>query len=229
MKLSEDVEIKSNEAKTTNSRASRMARYSAAAAGVAAVSTLDVDAAMIKVIVTDQSAQETGYYGLDLSTIKPDTTLYLSQFVSSSYSSISFFAGYFLNQQGSVAVSNSNHPYLENFSSGYGSVVGPGNWWDYGHSSSNSNLFGSSVLGGFRVNQGSSDYTNGWFKVTIDGSSSFTLNSYGYNSTLNGAAIAGQGSTSSQVPDSGPGIVGLALLGAGAAGVRLLRKLRAGK
>ena len=224
MKLSENVETKSNEVKTTDPRASRMARYSAAAAGVAAVSTLDVDAAMIKVIVTDQSAQEAGYYGLDLSTIKPDTTLYLSQYVSSSYSSISFFAGYFMNQQGSVAVSNSNHPYLENFSSG--SVVGPGSWFFYGHSSSNSNLFGSSVLGGFRVYQGSGYHTYGWFNATINGSSSFTLNSYGYNSTPNVAAFAGQGSTSSQVPDSGPGIVGLALLGAGAAGVRLLRKLR---
>ena len=34
-----------------------MARYSTAAAGVAAVSNLDVDAAMIKVIVTNTSAQ----------------------------------------------------------------------------------------------------------------------------------------------------------------------------
>ena len=51
MKLSEDVEIKSNEAKTTDSRASRMSRYSAAAAGVAAVSTLDVDAAKIMPLI----------------------------------------------------------------------------------------------------------------------------------------------------------------------------------
>ena len=84
MKSSENVEIKTNEVKTTNSRASRMARYSAAAAGVAAVSTLDVDAAMIKVIVTDTDAQNTGYYGLDLSEIKTDTTIYLSQLVISS-------------------------------------------------------------------------------------------------------------------------------------------------
>ena len=84
---------------------------------------------------------------------------------------------------------------------------------------------------GFGVHQDSSDFTDGWFKVTIDGSSSFTLNSYGYNSTLNEAAIAGQGTVAgvAGVPDSGPGIVGLALLGAGAAGMRLLRKLRAGK
>ena len=84
---------------------------------------------------------------------------------------------------------------------------------------------------GFTVHQGLSGHTDGWFKVTIDGSSSFTLNSYGYNSTLNEAAIAGQGTVAgvTGVPDSGPGIVGLALLGAGAAGVRLLRKLRSGK
>ena len=80
---------------------------------------------------------------------------------------------------------------------------------------------------GFRVNQGSGNYTYGWLKATFVSSSAFTLNSYGYNDTLNEAAIAGQGS--SAVPDSGPGVVGLALLGAGAAGMRLLRKLRAGK
>ena len=136
---------------------------------------------MIKVIVTDSDAQETGYYGLDLSTIKPDTTLYLSQFVSSSYSSISFFAGYFMNQQGSVAVSNSYPPYLQHFSTG--SVVGPG-WNSWGSISSASNLFGSSVLGGFRVYQGSGYHTYGWFNATINGSSSFTLNSYGYNLSL---------------------------------------------
>ena len=220
MKLSENVEIKSNAAKTTNSRASRMARYSAAAAGVAAVSTLDVDAAMIKVIVTDPDAQGTDYYELDLSTIQPDTTLYLYQ--SGSSSSYSYFEAYFYNQQGSVAVFSSS--LLESFANG--SVVAPGSWSTWGSSSDIGDLWGSSILFGFRVNQGSSDFTNGWFKVTPEGESSFTLNSYGYNSTLNEAAIAGQGSTSSQVSDTGPGIVGLALLGAGAAGVRLLRKLR---
>lgn len=88
---------------------------------------------------------------------------------------------------------------------------------------------GSSGFFGFRVNQGNgSDFTYGWFKVTTISSSAFTLNSYGYNTSLNAAAIVGQGNVAG-VPDSGPGIVGLALLGAGAAGVRLLRKLRAGK
>ena len=37
MKLSDNVETKTDEAKTTDSRASRMARYSAAAAGGAVV------------------------------------------------------------------------------------------------------------------------------------------------------------------------------------------------
>ena len=223
MKLSENVETKSNEVKTTDPRASRMARYSAAAAGVAAVSTLDVDAAMIKVIVTDPLAQGTSFYYLDLSTIKPDTTLHMSQYFSSSESGSAFVAG-FNSGQGSVAVSSSfGSSYLRSFSNG-STIIGP--WAPLGGASSTS---GSSFLFGFTVHQGLSGHTDGWFKVTIDGSSSFTLNSYGYNSTLNEAAIAGQGSTSSQVPDSGPGIVGLALLGAGAAGVRLLRKLRAGK
>ena len=76
MKLSENVETKSNEVKTTDLRASRMARYSAAAAGVAAVSTLDVDAAMIKVIVTEQDAQSTQFYELELDAIKPGAVSY---------------------------------------------------------------------------------------------------------------------------------------------------------
>ena len=229
MKLSENVEIKTNEVKTTNSRASRMARYSAAAAGVAAVSTLDVDAAMIKVIVTDTDAQNTGYYGLDLSAIKTvspfsDTTLHMRQ--DAQFGEVSDFIAAFSSQQGSVAVSSSfGSSYLRSFSNG-STIIGP--WARLGGASSTS---GSSFLFGFTVHQGLSGHTDGWFKVTIDGSSSFTLNSYGYNSTLNGAAIAGQGTVAgvAGVPDSGPGIVGLALLGAGAAGVRLLRKLRASK
>ena len=224
MKLSDNVETKTDKAKTTDSRASRMARYSAAAAGVSAVSTLDVDAAMIKVIVTDQSAQETGYYGLDLSTIKPDTTLYLSQSEVHGYSK---FSAWISNQHG-VVVSSSFSSWLGSFVNG-STIGGQPDWFRGGYRSLSSGSYSSSFLFGFRVNQGEGDYTNGWFNLKIDGSSSFTLNSYGYNSTLNEAAIAGQGSTSSQVPDSGPGIVGLALLGAGAAGVRLLRKLRSGK
>ncbi|QXD32617.1 hypothetical protein [Candidatus Pelagisphaera phototrophica] len=229
MKLSESVELKTDEVKTTDPRASRMARYSAAAAGVAVVSTLDVDAAMIKVIVTDTDAQNTGYYGLDLSAIKTDTSLHMSQYFSSSESGSFFVAGFNGGEgpvAGSVAVSSSyGSSYLRSFSNG-STIRGP--WYGIGGTSS---AIGSSFLFGFTVHQGLSGHTDGWFKVTIDGTSSFTLNSYGYNSTLNGAAIAGQGTVAgvAGVPDTGPGIVGLALLGAGAAGVRLLRKLRAGK
>ena len=227
MKLSDNVETKTDEAKTTDSRASRMARYSAAAAGVAAVSTLDVDAAMIKVIVTDTDAQNTDYYGLDLSAIKTvspfsDTTLHMRQDAQFGELEGSTFIAAFSSQQGSVAVSSSfGSSYLRSFSNG-STIIGP--WARLGGASSTS---GSSFLFGFTVHQGNG-HTDGWFKVTIDGSSSFTLNSYGYNSTLNEAAIAGQGTVAgvTGVPDSGPGIVGLALLGAGAAGVRLLRKLR---
>ena len=225
MKLAENVGNETSEKGVFNSRTSRMARYSAAAAGVAAVSSLEVDAAMIKVIVTDPLAQGTSFYYLDLSTIKPDTTLHMSQYFSSSESGSAFVAG-FNSGQGSVAVSSSfGSSYLRSFSNG-STIIGP--WAPLGGASSTS---GSSFLFGFTVHQGLSGHTDGWFKVTIDGSSSFTLNSYGYNSTLNEAAIAGQGTVAgvAGVPDSGPGIVGLALLGAGAAGVRLLRKLRAGK
>ena len=102
-----------------------------------------------------------------------------------------------------------------------GNSIGKGGSWRIDGSYSS---FSSVNLFGFRVNEGGGkDFTYGWFKVTGN-SSTFTLNSYGYNSTLNAAATAGQGS--SAVPDSGPGIVGIALLGAGAAGMRLLRKLR---
>jgi len=225
MKLAENVGNETSEKGVFNSRTSRMARYSAAAAGVAAVSSLDVDAAMIKVIVTDSDAQNTGYYELDLSTIKPDTILHLSQFVSSSYSSYSSLSTWFGTQHGTVAVSSSSSSWLGSFVNG-STIGGQPDWFRGGYRSLSSGSYSSSFLFGFRVNQGEGDYTNGWFNLKIDGSSSFTLNSYGYNSTLNEAAIAGQGSTSSQVPDSGPGIVGLALLGAGAAGIRLLRKLR---
>ena len=220
MKLHENVETETSEKGVFNSRASRMARYSAAAAGVAAVSTLDVDAAMIKVIVTDTDAQNTEYYELDLSAIVTDTTLHMSQYFSSSESVSAFIAQFTSGQEGSVAVSSSyGSSYLRSFSNG-STIRGP--WAPIGGTSSTS---GSSFLFGFGVNEGENNYTDGWFKVTFYGTSSFTLNSYGYNSTLNGAAIAGQG-TVAGVPDSGPGIVGLALLGAGAAGVRLLRKLR---
>ena len=219
MKLSEDVEIETNKFKASNSRASRLARYSTAAAGVAAVSTLDVDAAMIKVIVTDPNATGSTDYTLDLSAITSGTYLGMTQSASSFY-----LRG---GKNASVALSASSASSSRLYDFDNGSSIGgkEGKEWEW---RSNSGWMSSSSMGifGFRIQQGSSDYTYGWVKATI-GSSSFTLNSYGYNDTLNEAAIAGQGSAA--VPDSGPGVVGLALLGAGAAGMRLLRKLRAGK
>ena len=219
MKLSENVEVEVNETKASNSRASRLARYSTAAAGVAAVSTLDVDAAMIKVIVTDPLAVGSGYYTLDLSAIAPGTKLDLSMSSSSLY--ISTFGN-----ESVVTTEGPGSNYLRVYDNGDNIVGKLGKSWSwnsgYGYyymSSSSSGIFG------FRLDQGSSNYTYGWLKATFVSSSALTLNSYGYNSTLNEAAIAGQGS--SAVPDSGPGVVGLALLGAGAAGMRLLRKLKA--
>jgi len=217
MKLSENVEVESNEAKASNSRASRLARYSTAAAGVAAVSSIEVEAAMIKVIVTD--VQNVTEYTLDLSAIPSNASLYLT------LSSSSFYLG---GNDASVAVSNQGSSYLQNFNDGSSIGGKDGKTWSWSSSSGWASSSSMANIYGFRIYQGPNNHTYGWLNAKIN-SSSFTLNSYGYNSTLNEAAIAGQGSTSSQVPDTGPGIVGIALLGAGAAGMRLLRKLRAGK
>ena len=83
---------------------------------------------------------------------------------------------------------------------------------------------GSTYLYGFLAQHGINvgpgyDQTYGWFSVTMDSASTFTLNSYGYNSTLNEAAIAGQGS--SAVPDSGSTA---ALLGVGVAALAFARR-----
>ena len=218
MKLSENVEVESNEAKASNSRASRMARYSAAAAGVAAVSSIEVDAAMIKVIVSD-AQNVTNSYMLDLNGIKSGASFSMS--MSSASSSSIFFTYSFAGTELATKTGFD----LKFFKSG--NKIGSG---DFPTSSGSAYAFmssGDTGLFGFRVDQGGSAYTYGWFKVNIDSANAFTLNSYGYNSTLNEVAIAGEGSVAG-VPDSGPGIVGLALIGAGAAGVRLLRKLRAG-
>ena len=218
MKLSENVEIETNEFKASNSRASRLARYSTAAAGVAAVSTLDVDAAMIKVIVTDSGAVGTSSYTLDLSAIAPGASFRINLFSSSSSSYQSLSVRNFNNT--SIATTDGStlrvYKTKETINASDFLSIPEGAWTNT-----------LDPILGFRVNQGGSNYTYGWLKTTFGSSSSFTLNSYGYNDTLNEAAIAGQGS--SAVPDSGPGVVGLALLGAGAAGMRLLRKLRAGK
>ena len=218
MKLSENVEVESNAAKASNSRASRMARYTAAAAGVAAVSSIEVDAAMIKVIVTDPNAQGTGSYQLDLGHIVTGASLRVGM-SSSSFAYISS-----LVKASTVRDSSSLYSFASNQEIS-GSLKGGLVWTGTGTSASSMSY--TAAIFGFRVVHGNSNYTYGWLKATFFSSSSMTLNSYGYNDTLNAAAIAGQGS--SAVPDSGPGVVGLALLGAGAAGVRLLRKLRAGK
>jgi len=231
MKLSENVEIESNEISTTNSRAARMARYSTAAAGVAAVSTLDVDAAMIKVIVTDPNAAGSYGYTLDLSHILSGASIFFSTFSDrgSIWMGGSSF-GRFNKASFATSDSSGTSADLRLFNNGDEIAGKLGKSWLW-NAASGLGFDSSATSGifGFRINQGSNDYTYGWLKATmsIGGSSSFTLNSYGYNDTLNAAAIAGQGS--SAVPDSGPGVVGLALLGAGAAGMRLLRKLRAGK
>jgi hypothetical protein len=219
MKLSENVEVESNEAKASNSRASRMARYSAAAAGVAAVSALDVDAAMIKVIVTD-AQNVTNFYTLNLNGIKSGASFTMSM-SSSSPGSGSFFTYSYAGTDLATSFGSRLKPFKS------GNKIGSSDFPSLPQSGYRFMNSGNEGLFGFRVDQGGGAYTYGWFKVYIDSASAFTLSSYGYNSTLNEVAIAGQGSVAG-VPDSGPGIVGLALIGAGAAGVRLLRKLRAG-
>ena len=222
MKSSENVEIKSNEVKTTNSRASRMSRYSTAAAGVAAVSAVDVDAAMIKVIITDPNAQglDANYsYTLDLDNIRDGAEIKITVGASPTWEANSL-----------VQMAQTNYSEGSNVAYfGEGEVIGSGGGtggWEYlGGSVFGSTWAGSSLYEGFRVLQEGGSYTYGWLNVDTDGIRNNSVRSYGYNSTLNEAAIAGQGAVS----DNGPGIFGIALIGAGAAGVRLWRKLRAGK
>ena len=206
MKLDENVETEINDKKAASLRSSRMARYSAAAAGVAAVSTLDIDAAMIKVIVSD--AQE-----------KTDYTLDLSGIYSGANATFKMIGSEFRVTNTTHTAFANNYSKLEEFNAGesiQGGTWTTGTLKDF--------VFVGDAFYGFRVNEGG-PYTYGWLKVSAEAGNTFTVSSYGYNSTLNSAALAGQGSVAG-VPDSGPGFVGLALLGAGAAGVRLLRKLR---
>ena len=198
-----------------------MARYSAAAAGVATVGTLDVGAAMIKVIVTDPSAVNTSEYTLDLSEILSGASIKI------------WYTGYMFdlshNGTGKTELTAySSMGSIKGFGSGQpiGATLGGSRIWSIFAWSSIEWLDpGKTFRPGFRVDHGGNDHTYGWLKGTHGPHlASFTLSSYGYNSTQNEAAIAGQGS--SAVPDTGPGVVGIALLGAGAAGMRLLRKLR---
>jgi len=215
MKLDENVETEINDKKAASLRSSRMARYSAAAAGVAAVSTLDIDAAMIKVIVSD--AQEKTDYTLDLSGIYSGANATLkmngSEFRVTNTTHTSF-AHTFASKLGDFSVGAN----IGSAGAGFGYFAPVGGNFLYDEDFDGTNFYG------FRVNEGG-PYTYGWLKVSAEAGNTFTVSSYGYNSTLNSAALAGQGSVAG-VPDSGPGFVGLALLGAGAAGVRLLRKLR---
>jgi hypothetical protein len=156
--------------------------------------------------------------------IAPGASISFSTFTSNG----SIWMGSFANASVATSGSSSQSADLRLFNNGDEIAGKLGKSWIWNASSG---LFESSSatsgIFGFRLGQGVSDYTYGWLKASSGSFSSFTLNSYGYNDTLNEAAIAGVGS--SAVPDSGPGVVGLALLGAGATGMRLLRKLRAGK
>ena len=213
MKLFENGNDETSEVKASTSRVSRMARYSAAAAGVTAVSSIEVDAAMIKVIVTD--AQSIGSYQLDLDHIVTGAKATF-QFANDNFKVTSAT----LTSFGISTGSSKLRVYNSGTNIGINEI--------YSSNPKDKLIFNNVPLThGFRVNEGGSDYTYGWFNMEKVNTNAFTLNSYGYNSTLNEAAIAGQGSVAG-VPDSGPGIVGLALIGAGAAGVRLLRKLREG-
>ena len=196
-------------------------------------STLDVGAAMIKVTVTDSNAQNTESYDLDFGAISEGVQLilvarpisdYCRGMGRKPYTPYNFEAlGTKLNP---IVIDPMDDYELLQF--GNGQNIGPSESLYTAGVSLQS--IGSTTLFGFVVQHGimgGGDRTYGWFNVTMDGTSSFTLNSYGYNSKLNEAAIAGQ--DGSAVPDTAPGFVGIALLGAGAAGMRLLRKLRASK
>ena len=83
---------------------------------------------------------------------------------------------------------------------------------------------------GFRVPEfSSSSFTYGYLQFDFDSSQNATVQHWGYESVVNTAVTTTPGVSSSSVSDTGPGVFGLALLGAGAAGMRLLRNLRAGK
>ena len=174
MRLSENVEIKTDEVETTDKRASRMSRYSAAAAGVAALSNLDVDAAMITVIVTDTNAQNTNDYTLDLGHILSGASLRVqtslpSFWVFDNDTDKTEFTGY-----------SSMHSFaLFSLGDTIGATLGGSKMWG-GHAWSSYDWFGSGYgfLGGVRVVHGGSNYTYGWFKATHF-NSTFTLSSYG--------------------------------------------------
>ncbi|QXD31245.1 hypothetical protein [Candidatus Pelagisphaera phototrophica] len=215
MNLSESVKTNSDEAKTTDSRASRMARYSAAAAGVAAVSSTEVDAALVTV---------------DLgSPVGPDTPIDIS---SAGHGELSFFLIFHENFMGTgliAAGSNANNGSSAAVSNWVGpnQQIGPSHqvWSDGGFIGPA--LSNETAYVGFRVPEfSSSSFTYGYLQFDFDSSQNATVQHWGYESVVNTAVTTPGGSSS--VPDTGPGLFGIALLGAGAAGMRLLRKLRVG-
>lgn len=214
MKLSENVEVESNEAKASNSRVSRMARYSAAAAGLAAVSSIEIDAAIIIRDLGGPNAMNPQGSTLDVSEMAganagTDVLSFQSSAWGRKTGSVEAFTGRFFGNSAAI-----------------GSTATGGNWTSGGYMGSNFPSFSQAFVG-FRVAVGPNSYKYGY--VQIDGSNSArTFQHWGYESVANQSVIT-QAGAGSPVPDSGPGVVGLALLGVGAAGVRLLRKLRAGK
>ena len=213
MKLSKNVEVELNEAKASNSRASRMARYSAAAAGLAAVSSIEIDAAIITRDLGGPNAMNSFGGTLDVSEMAG---------ASAGTVGLIFYQSAWGSQMGSVEAYNGT--FFGN-SAAIGSTATGGTWQSGGFMGSNFSSFSQAFLG-FRVRVGSSSYKYGY--VQVDGSNfAKTFQYWGYESVANQSVITQAGSSS--VPDTGPGFVGIALLGAGAAGMRLLRKLRAGK
>ena len=217
MKLSENVETKSNEVKTTDSRASRMARYSAAAAGVAAVSSTEVDAALVTVDLGSPVGQQTP---IDIS--------------SAGHGESSFFL-YFIEDYGSPgligggsSVNNGSQAALFTWF-GPNQQIGPSHYFWSSGGDIGSALSNETAYMGFRVPEfSSSSFTYGYLQFDFDSSQNATVQHWGYESVVN-TAVTTPGGSSSSVTDTGPGVFGIALLGAGAAGMRLLRKLRASK
>ena len=240
--LPENVGIEKDEVKPTNSRASRMARYSAAAAGVAAVSTLDVDAALVRMDLgspvgagtpinlhsPDFSTNLIFFQGGSSSYVGPD---YISAGNNSSDPTIWVVAGTWFGPNSQIGTS------IQGSYGGEGGSYGGegGSYGGEGGYSSNSvgwaqggaiglNGTNETLYMGFYHSSSSSNVNFGYLQFDFDSAQTATVQHWGYESVFLTAVTTPAGSSS--VPDTGPGLFGLALLGAGAAGVRLLRKLR---
>ena len=262
MKLPENVETETSDKSGFNSRASRMARYSAAAAGVAAVSTLDVDAALVTMDLGSPVGAGTPIelqfpdYAAELRFVHNGPGRSVS---SSSYPNGIIAAG---SVGSSVSSSLSTNAALVYFGKWFGpnSQIGMslqagsygGEGGSYGGEggpvlSGSQGSVGWSPFGGYigpsgtnetlymgfaalaMYSSSSSSYTSsywnfGYLQFDFDSAQTATVQHWGYESVFNADVTTPGGSSS--VSDTGPGLFGLALLGAGAAGVRLLRKLR---